>query len=323
MADDVSALTPGEQAYFESGGQADPESGELASEEESSQSSKAESKSVEKSTAVDEPASTDTKQQKAAEKPAPTVPLAALHQARMEIKETKEKFAALEQKAQRMEQIYQQLAEERQRAAQAANAPQIPALDVDPVAHFAAKTQQLEQYIVQLHQTMQEQNTMSQQQWQQHQQAQQQAMQQQQFVQNVERSINEYKKTTPDFDVAADFLKAQIADDLTNQGVMDVQAGVNSQLMAIINSAQAAGMNPAHLAYQMAIGRGYTSQQQKATASSQANTDKIAQINKGQAAAKSLSSTGGKANGELTLEAMAEMDDDELAKHWGQLKKMM
>ena len=51
--------------------------------------------------------------------------------------------------------------------------------------------------------------------------------------------------------------------------------------------------------------------------------EKIAQINKGQIASKSLSSTAGKTKPELTLEAMLSMDDSELEDNWSKIKKLM
>lgn len=304
-----SGLNAAEQAFFDNGGATDPESGDEATSETHQGESQKETSSGEEKTQAPEaatPPAPEPKQEK--EK---TVPLAALHQARMEIKEIRERNA-------KMEQMFQKLVEQKQQAEQ----PQIPAVDVDPLAHFSMRNQQLEQSIQKLTQT--------QQQWEQ-QQAQQ--AQETQFQRQITALESEFKRSNPDYDDATIYLKTQIANDLQERGASneEIHASINSQMRTMVIQASNAGINPAQLAYYMAQAKGYKSktaappqniestQQELA----QESAAKIAQINKGQQAAKSLSSTGGKSKPELTLEAMAEMDDAELEKHWGQIKKLM
>lgn len=314
-----SALTSGEAAFFETGGATDHGAGDSAAGADAGKAAPTGGEGQPGAAEQAQPGNEDAAggEQKPKQQQEKTVPLAALHQARAEIRETKERFTQLEQRNAQMERVFQQFMAQQEQA----QAPQIPAADADPIAHFTMTQQQLQNQIQHLQQQLQAQGQQTQQQWQEHQQQQQVAQQQQQFVNRVNHSVNEFKQTHADFDEASNYLKEQLANDLALQGVENVNAAVDQQIVALVHSAMNVGLSPAQLAYQMAMSRGYKQKQAAPAApAGQDNAGKIAQINKGQAAAKSLSSTGGKGKAELTLEAMAEMSDEELSKQWDQIR---
>lgn len=298
MSEDI-GLTPSETAFFESGGETAPETVESTSSETTeNESQEVKNESSTEDTAVETKAP-EQKQEK-------TVPLAALHQARSEIKEMREKYA-------KMEQVFQRFAQMQEHAEQ----PKLPSLEENPVAYFEARNQQLEQTIHQLKETQQQFEA-----------RQAQEAQEAQFRYAVQAVESEFAKANPDYADAIYHLRSQIYQDALNRGAtpQEAEASLMQQMHVMIINAAQVGINPAKMVYHMAQVRGFKSKQaepQRQEQHAQSSAEKIASINKGQAAAKSLSSTGGKGKAELTLEAMAEMDDDELAKHWGQIKKLM
>ena len=313
--EETSGLSPAETAYFESGGQTNPESVESTSSETTESSSQETQSSTQ--TSGEEQTQTEVKQETKPEpqqKQEKTVPLAALHQARAEMKE-------LKAQKERMEQLFQQLVQERQQTGRQQEQPQIPSLETDPVNHFAYKNQLLERQLAEERQHRE--------QWQRDwEQRQQQTIQEQQFRSHVARLENEFASNTPDYQDATNYLKQSIANDLEMRGVdpADIPAYINQQIHVMTVQAIQTGMNPAQLAYHMAQARGFrppVKEQPQNTQKQVTNEEKIANINKGQSAAKSLSATGGKGKPDLTLESLAEMDADDLEKHWKDISKMM
>lgn len=289
MSDD-NALTPSEEAYFSSGGESDPE---VVVAEPAEPASEPVAEAV---PAASEPA--------AESKPEKTVPLAALHQARQENKE-------MRARVERMEQTFAEL----QRRAQQQAQPEVPDKDVDPVGYFLHENEQLRQRLDQVAQ--------SQTQWEQQQQRE---AQNQQFFNNVRNIEQQFQAATPDYEQASKYLRDAVYQDFINRGAdqNEAQHAMTNQMITMVSQAMQMGVNPAMLGYQMAQARGWKSPQAAAPViPAQTNTEKISQINKGQAAAKSLSATGGKAKAELTLESLAEMDDDDFEANWSQLSKLM
>lgn len=299
MSEDI-GLTPSETAFFESGGETAPESVESTS----SETTENESQEVQNESSTEDAAVETKAPEQKQEKQEKTVPLAALHQARSEIKEMREKYA-------KMEQVFQRFAQMQEQAEQ----PKLPSLEENPVAYFEARNQQLEQTIHQLKETQQQFEA-----------RQAQEAQEAQFRYAVQAVEAEFAKTNPDYPDATHYLRSEIYQDALNRGAtpQEAEASLLQQMRVMIVNAAQVGINPAQMVYHMAQARGFKTKQVEAPKQEQQSpSEKIASINKGQAAAKSLSSTGGKGKAELTLEAMAEMDDDELAKHWGQIKKLM
>ena len=182
----------------------------------------------------------------------------------------------------------------------------LPSIDTEPVDYFLHKNQQLEQSLQQVQQQFQEQQN------------QQQSQAQDANLRRELASIEaEFVSKTPDYMESANYLKQQVANDLYNRGVSqeDLGRAVDEQMKAMVLQSANMGANPAEFAYNLAKSRGFKSKPV-------IDTSKIASIQKGQVAAKSLSSATGKVKGELTMESMAEMSDDELSEHWHMLKKL-
>lgn len=304
--EETSGMTPSEMAFFENGGQSEPDDVGSTNEEQVTEEVTNDSNAI----AQEEQVLDDTKTQevnqkqevKQEAKPEKQVPLAALHQARMELKELKEKNA-------QMEKMFQ----EWQKQKQEAEAPQIPTLETDPLGHVLTKQQQLEQHLYQL---KQEQAAFEQRQAE--------AAREAQFVRGVQALEAEFAKDHKDYHEATDFLKSQIASDLEMQGAtpQEINTAIAEQMRVLVVQAANVGINPAQLVYNIAQAKGFAPKQTQQV-NQQVPIDKIAQINKGQLAAKSLSNTQGKVKHELTLNEMASMDDAELEKNWANLRKLM
>jgi hypothetical protein len=304
MSDENSslALTPDEQAYFDNGGDVADNSSDAGTENSNTEDNSSEQ--AENTETGNEAAQEEAKPEVEVKPPEKTVPLAALHQARAENREIKERMA-------RMEQVFQQI----QQQARQEQAPQIPDKEVDVVGYFDARQAQLEQGLTHLHQQQQT--------WQQQQQEQ---ANQQRFREAVGNMEMQYMQKVPDYNVATKHLQDSIYMDFVNQGATEDQAAdaVNRQMWAITQQAVSTNINPAELAYNMALARGYSRPQAKpapVAAPVQTNAQKIQQIEKGKKAG-SLSTAGGNGNvPELTLASLADMEPEEMAKHWDKVVK--
>lgn len=150
------------------------------------------------------------------------------------------------------------------------------------------------------------------------------ARQVQAFLEADEQS---FIQEAPDFRKATDFL-AQHRDKelLEDWGITDPaqrQALVKQDFLAHTQACLQHGQSSARRLYALAQQRGYKAETQAATATAGAE-EKIAMLEKGQRAARSLSNAGGKVPGTLTLESLASMSDEEFksasaGKNWAKL----
>lgn len=289
MSDEISSLTPSEEAFFESGGETAPENNVEATPDAQIAPDSA---SATQDQQKEEPRSQESQPVEQHEK---KVPLAALHEARRETRELREKMA-------RMEQIFQRLQEQSRQV-------EVPSIDDNPVGHFQVVQHQLEERIARNERASQEF----------HRQQAEQAENSRLAAQFNAVEV-EFAKETPDYFKAAEYLDKHVSEQLYAQGYsqQEVAAYAFQTFKNWIGTAINAGMNPAHFLYESARARGYSPPPQQAT-----NLSKIAAINKGQQASKSLSTTGGKGSGELTLEAIAEMSPEELDKNWHKIQHLM
>lgn len=304
MSDDngsVTALTPSEEAFFESGGTTDHgltddqsgagggdggESGQQQNNQDGGQ------------------ADPNTQQGEQAPKPEKTVPLAALHQARHELREAKARSDRLEATFQHLLRLQQGQGQQQQ----------VPDQNVDPLGHFEARSAQLEAQIQQLTEQRQQEAQQTQQQ-----------AQERQFTQAVSQVEAQFIAKTPDYNEATQFLQQNLVEGFLNQGYSEQEAvqGMRQQIRGMIHQFFQLGLNPAEMGYTIAKARGFAPKAAAAANQQQANGEKISQLNKGQAAARSLSTAGGAGKPAITLEALAEMDPAELEKHWGEVSKLM
>ncbi len=214
----------------------------------------------------------------------PKVNLGALHEERAKRKELEGKMAVMED---RFKQLVTGLTPQEQK----------PTPEEDPINYFKQEIEQLKEVTRQQQEQTQAQR------------------QQEQVVDAYRAQSEEFKATTPDFVDAYNHILSNRIKELKTMGLDEAQARqtvANEEYSIALKSLQD-GVNPAQRIYEIAALRGY----QKKT--SEAPKKDLAVIEKGQKNAKvSASATP---EGELTLEAIAEMDDDDFAAAWAKLKK--
>jgi hypothetical protein len=216
----------------------------------------------------------------------PKVNLGALHEERAKRKEVEAKVAVMED---RFKQLVNSLSQPPE---------QKPTPEEDPVNYFKQEIEDLKQFKKQtIEQT--------------------QAERQQEQVVNAYRAQSEqFKASTPDFNDAYNHVLTNRLKELKTMGLDEAQARhtVAQEEYNIALKSLQDGVNPAQRIYEIAALRGY---QKKATA--EVPKKDLSVIEKGQKNAKvSASATP---EGELSLEALAEMDDEEFAAAWAKLKK--
>lgn len=234
----------------------------------------------------------------------------AMQEEREKRKEIQRELQETKNRTQRMEYAFQQMLQNVQQQ----QAPQPPSYEENPLEALRYDTEQTKSYLQQQHLAQQQQYQLQQQQ-----------MAQQQFIQRYQNDSHEYMTTkAPDFRDAYSFLANQRLEEYKAAGYSLQEANrlLIEDEMAIAAKAYNDGVNPADRMYKLAQHRGYKP-------ASQQGQQKIDQLERGTKAAKSLSNTGGKSEpaGNLTLEQVASMSDDELnsfisnPKDWAKLMK--
>lgn len=127
-----------------------------------------------------------------------------------------------------------------------------------------------------------------------------------------------FRKESPDFDEAANFIGQHRRRELELMGLDQEAIGqrIQQEFSEIIKNTLPRGQSPSRTVYELAKARGYQpkSAQAPAAAPAPAAASKIDNIDRGQKAARSLSAAGGAApQSALTPQALLEMDDDEFA----------
>jgi len=151
----------------------------------------------------------------------------------------------------------------------------------------------------------------------------------QQFVQNYQQKAAEFSQEHPDFNDAYKYALECRLSDYKSLGYTDQQARqlVGDDEKAIAARALQEGDNPAESIYNFAKSRGFNGQQQPQQQSPQdkiaANNEKIAKLEKGIEASKSIHSGGGQPVKDFSLSDVANMDDDDFDKvDWSKVLKM-
>lgn len=130
---------------------------------------------------------------------------------------------------------------------------------------------------------------------------------QQQFIQTFDAHARAFAAKQPDFLQAQAHLYQDTVETFVESGYTPEQAHTVAQQwwFDIVGRALNEGADPAERIYKLARKRGYKAQNGEA---------KVDAINKGQAAAKSLSAAGGTSPKQITAETIATMSDEEFAK---------
>jgi hypothetical protein len=136
---------------------------------------------------------------------------------------------------------------------------------------------------------------------------------QQQFLSEYQRNIDNFAQQTPDYNDAAQFLLRARDDELQTLGIDDPDQRVqilHQDALTIGAYSMQQGKNPGEIFYNLAKKRGYA----KAAAAATTTVSPLDTVRKGQAAATTLSGTGGGGGTELTAEALLAMSDNDFKK---------
>lgn len=278
--------------FFETGG-------ELPAEEVTQE----EAPAVENDSQPEEPQAVS----EAKDKTDKVVPYGALHEERERRKELQRTVADEQARVRKLEEAFQKVLER-----QNSNPAPVPNYEDDPTEALRVKTEQLERTLQNHNQTLTQQ--------------QQQAENQRQYGEFVDRyaaSAQAYKAENPEFAPAYNHLMQTRLDELIAMGYNQAEA-VNIRTqdeIAIAAKAYADGVNPGERLYALAKMRGFSQAQPQAQAPIADAAQKLDQLEKGLNASKSLSNASGQATTELTLEALASMEDADFDKAWEKVMK--
>lgn len=224
----------------------------------------------------------------------------ALHEERARRKELQQEIARIQQAQENQRQLLEQRFAQMQQAWQQQNAPKPPDRNESPIEAMFYEQDRTQQELAQLKAAQQQDYQRRQEEY-----------QRQQYFGKLQSAVTqaeaEFASETPDYLEGVKFLKSQRAAQLEALGMQphEIIEHVQNEAAQIANSALRNGKNPAEVAYKMAMAAGY----KKAQAASDGQ-QKMETLQKGVKAASSLGS-GGTPTGKLTVDAIAQMNDDE------------
>jgi hypothetical protein len=268
----LTELTAGESKFFESGGQEAPPEAVEVSSPEP---------------VTNTPASTAPVQQD--EK---FVPLNALHEARKiqkelrdELNRAKEEAKAAAERADKYSSTFEKFLAERTKEA-------APKYEEDPLGALKYENDQLKKQVEEVNTGVKK----TQDEWQR-------TQQYQSFAQHVQSQEASYKQQAQDYDQAIAYLKDVRLQDYADLGYTqeDATAALQNEILGLAQAAVQKGKNAADVAYKMAQRYGYKAK---------TSDTKLATLAKGQEASKSLA--GGKADVDVSLDALSQLDDEQL-----------
>lgn len=228
----------------------------------------------------------------------------ALKQERWQRQQLAQQLKDEQTKREQMERAWQNI----QARIQAENAPKAPDFDADPAGYLKYQQDQLAERQKQYDEMMRQQYQNAQAQH-----------EEQRFVSTYAAVAQEFVKEQPDFGEAYQYLYQSRVAELQAMGYPPDQAAIitrNDEKM-LVNNAFQNNINPAEKLYEIAKMRGFA----KAPAVDPAT--KIQNLQKGAQAARSLSSAPGKgATGEMTLDALSQIEDQaEFDAAWNKMRK--
>lgn len=225
-----------------------------------------------------------------------TVPLAALHEARTEIKELKSRLGAVDQLKLQFEEL---------RKANTPPPEPVPDYNDDPFGYTKHQLEQQAQTQQSILQRMQQNETIH---------------QQQQLISTVGTMENEFKQTHQDYPEAFNFIKELRRAELEEYGITDqdtVIKDLNASAANITLTALRQNKNPAEVIYNLAKRYGYKG---PAIPVPPPPPSKLLDIvEKGQQIAGKTLSTGGQGPDTLTAESLLTMEGDEFDRNWEKL----
>ena len=231
-----------------------------------------------------------------------TVPLAALLEERRRAQAAADRERALAERLEGLTAGFERVMSKVAPGDQTSQQDQIPALDDNPIAHFDARMRRYEAALADLAKTEQSRSQVNQQ------------------TEAVQRLITAYQADaaafeakTPDFKAAYEHLMTTRRNQLLAAGYdasTEVPVIMFREERDIVERAMRAGVSPAERLYTLAKHSNY---QPKAAS----KPDLSAQNN----AQRSLGAIAGSETGELTLEKLAVMSDDDFDKNWDKVMK--
>jgi hypothetical protein len=222
------------------------------------------------------------------------VPHQALHEERERRKAQERRTAEIERETQELRNWQRQMME-RMTQSQQRQQEEEPSLDEDPIGR-------LDSQLAKILQRDQERTE-----------SERQRQQQEAVSQYVNTNVSQFRQQTPDYDNALQFLTDARSRELDAAGYTstEIQQIINAEANSIVGRAIQNRANPAAMAYQMAVARGYQKPADE--------TGKMATIAKGQETART--SGAGKAKQSLTPEDLLNMSDDEFDKHFDKVMR--
>lgn len=217
--------------------------------------------------------------------PTKTVPLAALHEERERRKELAEQVKREAAERAKLEGRFEEL--KQRLMAPPAPPPEIPSLDVDPVANFDARLRQQEQARQQTEAERQQRAQIA------------------AFHNAVTQAEVQYRAQATDYDAAIAHLQRTFETEATFMGITPGDIARSVAVTALQN-----GRNPAEVAYQMAKARGYAGPKPAAPTAA----DGMAAIERGAMATGSAANAPAPAEATLTANRLANMSLSEFAK---------
>lgn len=234
---------------------------------------------------------------------------------RIKRKEIQKQIETIKQENESLKATFNKILSKAQEQAKAANEPQPPSFEDDPIAALKYENDQLKKEMNGFKEFTTKQQEQAEY-----------ARKQNEFVNTYRSKAEEFKQSNPDFQEAYDYAMKGRLEEFKIAGYTDQQARqlIIEDEAAIVANALSQGKNPAESIYNLAKLRGY---KKESTLNTQdkinANQQKIDAMERGLKSGKSLSNSGGVARENLTPEAIAEMDDDEFAKFdWNKLLKL-
>lgn len=227
------------------------------------------------------------------------VPIGALQEERRKRQLAQDEAAAMRQELAELKAWRQQLEAERK-----PKEPAIPALDQDPVGHLSAKLQGTEKTLAEMQAARQREE-----------QAQQIRGQAEQISQRAGALESEFKAKTPDYDAAMDYLRGQRMKELSaiyGEGAPQVQQALQNDIHMLAISAISLNRNPAEVAYNLAVARGYTAKQPDPPPVEHAAAA-LARVAAGQERGKGIGGAPGAPAGKPALETALKMGDKQFA----------
>jgi len=238
---------------------------------------------------VEEPGGESDKEEK-------TVPYNALHEERQRRKELKEELDQQRERAAKMEERLQQIVERFEKPDK--EEPKLSFED-NPAEYLKAEAERTGQTVQELREQIESRQKQDEE-----------AQQFHGFVNNYRQAAQQFAQSHPDFQEAYQFaVQSRIKEyQAAGYSLEEATHAVHTDEINIARRAFNDGVNPAERIMEMSKARGF-----KPSAKPESGEETIQRLQKGTKAAKSMK---GKPEPHMSLEALAEMPDDEFNKHW-------